>query len=184
MPLPVANADVAKGSTQVRSLAGRVAAVVLIVGTVVFWLWIFSGAPKRANPDRLDDRAFVERTHERCQELRRELDRLPDARIAEDAAERAAVLDRANVLVAAMVDEIEADSPTTGDDAERTRGWLADWRTYVGDREAYAAALRQDPDARMTLSENDALSDGVDKTIEVFSDVNDMPDCATPGDVG
>lgn len=184
MPHPVATADPTQGRTKARSLVGRAAAVVLIVGTVVFWVWIFSGAPKRANPDRLDDRAFVERTHERCRELRRDLDRLPDARAAESAAERATVLDRANVLVGAMVEEIEADRPTTGEDAQRLRGWLADWRTYVGDREAYAAALRRDPGARMTLSENAALSDGVDKTIEVFSDVNDMPDCATPGDVG
>ncbi|QXC60607.1 hypothetical protein KSP35_20145 [Aquihabitans sp. G128] len=158
--------------------------MVMIVGTVVFWLWIFSGAPKRANPDRLDDRAFVTRTHERCRDLLSELDRLPDARATSTPTARAEVLDRANGLVSTMVDELEADAPTTGEDGQRLRGWFSDWRTYVGDREDYAEALREDPGARMTVSENVALSDGVDKTIEVFADVNDMPDCATPGDVG
>lgn len=156
----------------------------MIVATVVFWLWIFSGAPKRSNPDRLADRAYVEQTHERCRELRTALDRLPGADEAKDATARADVLDQANILVSAMVDEIEADGPTAGDDGQRLRGWFGDWRVYLGDREAYAEALRRDPEARMTMSENAAFGDGVDKTIEVFADVNDMPDCATPGDVG
>ena len=184
MPAPVESVAPSEQLPEVRSRAGRVAAVMVIVATVMFWVWIFSGAPKRSNPDRLSDRAFVERSHRRCQELRRELDGLPAARIAASASERADVLTRANVLVSAMVDELEADAPTTGDDDQRLRGWFGDWHTYLDDREAYVEALRSDPEARMTVTENSELSDGVDKTIEVFADVNDMPDCATPGDVG
>ena len=156
----------------------------VIIGTVIFWVWIFSGAPKRSNPDRLDDRTFVTNTHARCRELRRELDRLEGAEAATSAVARADVLAVANERVALMIDDLEASAPTTGDDGERLRGWFGDWRTYLEDREAYERALRTDPGAKMTVSENAVLSDGVDKTIEVFADVNDMPDCATPGDVG
>lgn len=184
MPAPIEVTAASSPRRKARSLVGRVMAVTLILATVVFWVWIFSGAPKRSNPDRLTDRTYVERSLKRCLELRRDLDELPDARTATGAAERATVLDRANVLVSAMVDELEADAPTKGDDGRRLRGWIDDWRTYVKDRDEYADALRSDPGARMTVSENAALSDGVDKTIEVFADVNDMPDCATPGDVG
>lgn len=184
MPAQVATQSPPEQPSGMRSVVGRAAAVTLIVATVVFWVWIFSGAPKRSNPDRLDDRAFVERTHDRCQELRRDLDRLPDARTAEDATARSEVLQEANALVEAMLDEIEADAPVVGDDGRRLRGWFDDWRVYLADREAYEDALRRDPSARMIVSENPVLGDGVDKTVEVFADVNDMPDCATPGDVG
>jgi hypothetical protein len=87
-------------------------------------------------------------------------------------------------MVAAMVDDISEGAPTTGDDGKSLKLWFADWRTYVQDREAFADALRTDPDAKFLVSENAELHDSVDKTIEIFADVNDMPDCATPGDVG
>lgn len=162
---------------------GRVAGVAAMLVMVGFWAWIFAGGPRSTNPDRLDDRAFVERSEARCQQLRDDLDELPNAATITDPTERAEVLDDANVLVTGLVDDLEADAPTEGDDAKSVRGWIADWRTYVDDREAYADELRTDPDARFVVSES-PLGDGVDKTIEIFVQVNDMRACATPGDVG
>ena len=84
-----------------------------------------------------------------------------------------------------MVDEIEADSPKTGDDAVRMKGWIEDWRTYLQDRRDYAAALRTNPDAKLVITVNPDLKDGVDQTITVFAhDANGMDDCVPPGDVG
>ena len=48
-----------------------------------------------------------------------------------------------------MVDDLEPLAPT-GEDGEIVAAWIADWRTYLGDREAYADALRTDPEARST----------------------------------
>lgn len=163
--------------------AGRVATVLAILVMVGFWAWIFAGGPKKQNRDYLDDRAYVTQAAARCRELRRDLDALPNAADVSSASERADVLDRANELVSAMVDDLEAAAPRTGGDGESLRGWIADWRTYVGDREDYARRLRTDPGARLLLDANPA-GDPVDRPIEVFADVNDMPDCATPGDVG
>jgi hypothetical protein len=61
-------------------------------------------------------------------------------------------------------------------------GWLADWRIYLIDREDYAERLATDPEARLLLDESQ-LGDPVDKTIEIFAQVNGISDCATPGDL-
>ncbi|MEZ5178916.1 MAG: hypothetical protein R2746_11760 [Acidimicrobiales bacterium] len=107
----------------------------------------------RPNPDRLDDRAFV---------ARRSSLRAPAGRPRRTAGPgdfgsaegRADVLDQANAMVATMVDDLEADAPTTGDDAVRMEGWIADWRTYLADRD-YALCLREDPDAKLLISVNE-----------------------------
>lgn len=166
-----------------RWSVGRVLAVVTMIGLAVFWAAIFAGLPKRTNPDRLDDRAFVERTEVRCDALLEDLRELPDGTFIDDHVERAEVLDDATDRVEEMVDAIAADAPSEGDDAISLEGWIADWRTYVENRRDFARRLRVDPDARLLLDES-LGGDSVDKPIEVFADVNDMPSCATPGDVG
>lgn len=166
-----------------RWRAGRVAMVLAVLAMVGFWAWIFAGGPKKTNPDRLDDRAFVERTVDRCDALRTDLRTLPNAATTASASARADVLDRANERVAAFVAAVEADAPRRGGDATSVNGWLADWRRYLADRRDFARRLRRDPKAQLRLSLS-PLKDGVDQTIEVFADVNDMASCATPGDVG
>lgn len=161
---------------------GRVLAVVAMLAIVLFWAWVFSGAPAKENPDYLE-RDYAATVEARCQQLRDDLDELPSAVELPDRIERAEVLDEANVLVDEFLDDLEADAPSDGPDATAMEGWLADWRTYLGDREAYAEQLRADEGDRFTVTES-PLGDTVDRTIEVFADVNQIPACATPGDVG
>lgn len=163
---------------------GRVLAIVVVVATVIFWLWVFAGGADKPNPDRLADRAYVARTEATCLSLVQDLKHLPNAARIHSATHRADVLDQATAEVQAMVDTIEADAPRHGTDALSLRDWFADWHAYLGDRRAYARELRANPKARFTVSTNKRLHAGVDDTIETFADVNAMPDCATPGDVG
>ena len=162
----------------------RAAAVVAVLAMIGFWGWIFSGAPKKNNPDYLDNRSFVDFAEARCTTLREDLAALPNAREATTADARADQLVEANKLVAAMIADLEAKAPTVGDDKVRLDGWLTDWSTYLGDRERYAVTLRTDPNAQMDVSEHPTFNDGVDETIRVFADVNNMKACRTPGDVG
>jgi hypothetical protein len=169
---------------------GRVAAVVIVLATVAFWAWIFAGGPKKLNADHLHDAALVRRTEQRCLDLGTTLAELPNAKDAKTASQRADTLERATDEVQAMVDAIAADAPKTGPDAKPMAGWLADWKVYIGDRRAYARALRTHPKAPFTLSRSTiAVSGGaqpppVDEAIQVFaSEANDMPACKTPGDV-
>lgn len=178
-PPPEADEPLARSSR-----VWRILAVVAALAMALFWIWILAGGPRKANPDRLDDRAYASQAEQRCQVLLRELKALPQAQAIDSATERADVLDRATAMATSTVDDLEAAAPRTGDDRVRLEGWLGDWRQYLGDRTDFATRLRADPDARFFVSENERLRDPVDKTIEVFADVNDMPSCATPGDVG
>jgi hypothetical protein len=165
-------------------LVARVTVVVIVLALIGFWAWIFAGGPAKQNPDRLQDRAYVARLERRCQQLRAEIGELPKAEDTPDHVARAAVIVRANESIARFIDDVAAAAPTTGDAGASMRGWLTDWRTYLRDRQRYAAKLRTDRGARLQLDETAAGSgDGVDQAIEVFAQVNSIEECATPGDV-
>lgn len=180
----MADHDVVDEPMSLGGTLQRVLVVAVIVGLVGFWAWIFAGGPRADHADEVTDTEFVERTHRRCQLLRVELSRLPSATQAETATDRADVVDVATDLVVRMVDDIEADLPDDPDDLEVLEQWIDDWRTYIGDRDDYAERLREDPGAQFQVTENERVFRGVDDTIRNFADVNGMPDCATPGDVG
>src|SRR4051794_23730795 len=118
---------------------------VLAVGTagalILFWIWILSGAPKKQNPDRLDDRAWVSRAEATCAAAMHRIDELPPAQATKAAGARADVVAQANDELSAMLDRLSADPVTDTSDAELVRQWLADWRRYVGNRQDYARRL-------------------------------------------
>jgi hypothetical protein len=159
-----------------------VLAVVAALAIVLFWLWIFSGAPRRQNPDRLRDRAWVERAEATCAATVDRIEALPPAPSSASSAERADVVDGANQELDAMLTVLADDPPTGEGDLEVVRPWLADWRTYLDNRRDYERRLRTDPGARLFVDEK--FGDPIETVIGIFADVNDMPSCATPGDVG
>jgi hypothetical protein len=183
VPAPTVETHEVDEPLSMTGTALRVLGVVAVLAMTIFWIWIFAGGPKKVNPDRLDDRAFVTRTAERCDDLRADLADLPNAASIDGARARADVLDRATDLVDGFIAATRADAPKTGDDARSVRGWLGDWETYSANRRDFADRLRKDPKARFLLDANEA-GDPIDKPIEIFAQVNDMKQCATPGDVG
>lgn len=162
---------------------GRLLTVVTVLALVGFWIWILSGAPKRANPDRVDDRALVATTQNRCKEAIQTIDELPAAADTHTAKARATVVDEATTVLDQLIDRIEADAPSAGDDAVRFRGWIRDWRTYLGNRRDYTRRLQHNQRAAFLLNVNQA-GDSVDRAITNFADINDIPGCDAPGDVG
>jgi len=163
---------------------GRGLAIGAVVLMIIFWVWIFSGAPAKDNPDRIRDEAYLSKLEDQCQGLRDDLAELPNAADLTTAAQRADVLDDANVLVGQFIDELEAGVPTSGDAAVTMEGWVADWKTYLLNREDYAKRLRTDPGAQLLLDRSTIGTDSVDKAIQIFTQVNEIPACETPGDVG
>ncbi|MGH9216931.1 MAG: hypothetical protein ACRDZS_11790, partial [Acidimicrobiales bacterium] len=120
----------------------------------------------------------------RCAATLEEVDRLPVASASHTAAERAGVLARANGAYAAMLDELD-DLETlapAGDQRQRANEWLGDWRTYLGDREKYAEALRTDPDARLLVSAKPGEGQQITGWIDEFAKANRMPSCVSPTD--
>ena len=166
-----------------RWTGGRVLVVVVVVALVAMWgyvLYLALGPGRQPPPDRLADPTFGRQAQAVCEVALADVAALPPAVQAESAAERAEIVAHANARFAAMIDEIEPFAPG-GDDGEIVAAWIADWRTYLGDREAYADALRTDPQARLYVTAKD--TEQVTEYIDAFAADNRMPACGTPIDV-
>jgi hypothetical protein len=158
--------------------------VLALVAMWVYVLYLAFGPGRQPPIDRLDDPAFAEAAESRCAAAVASVEELPVASETPTAAERAAVLEEADTTFAAMLDDLEGmlTLAPAGDQRRRATEWLADWRTYLGDREAYADALRADPGARLLVSEKPGEGRQITGWIDEFALANRMESCATPTD--
>lgn len=158
--------------------------VVLLVSMWAYVLFLAFGPGRQPPIDRLDDPAFAEAGEARCAEALSDVEDLPVASESSSAAERAEVVAAANAVFADMLDDLDGmvDLAPAGDQRRRATEWLADWRTYLGDREAYADALRSDPGARLLVSEKPGEGRQITGWIDEFALANRMDSCVTPTD--
>lgn len=163
---------------------GRALATLALVVMAGAWVWGFSPLAPRGHPDRMEDRTFSEAAQTVCGAVRDELDLLPRAFEAENPPERGAFIDEASGLLRTMVADLDDIAPPVvagHTDTENVQKWLADWRTYIGDRDTYAAVLRTGDDPPFTVTAVDGAQ--VTERIDGFADANDMENCQVPGDV-
>ena len=161
----------------------RALVVLAIVAMVAMWgyvLYLAFGPGRQPPPDQLADPTFGRLAQERCEAAHDVVAALPPAVETETAAERADIVDEANARFSTMIDEIEPLAPE-GEDGAIVAAWIADWRTYLDDRAAYADALRRDPDARLYVTARDR--EQVTEYIDAFAADNHMAACGTPIDV-
>jgi hypothetical protein len=154
-------------------------AVVGMVGMWVYVLYLAIGPGRQDPPDKLDDPAFALAAQEHCSAALDLVAELPPAAETATAAERAQVLAVANGHLEDMLEDLATIVPE-GDDGEIVREWLADWTTYLGDREEYAEALETDPEARLLVTPKEG--DQITEYLDSFARDNDMPACSTPAD--
>jgi hypothetical protein len=171
-------------ATPPRSRTGRTLVTIAVVGMVAMWAYVLYLAfgPGRAEPpERLKDRSFPVAAQSICNATLDQVAKLPPAFASKTAAARSVVLAQANADFAGMLDQLGRIVPT-GDDGTLTREWLADWHTYLGNRQDYATALRTDPKARLLVT---AKGGGqITEYLDAFAGDNNMPACSTPGDAG
>jgi hypothetical protein len=156
-----------------------------VVGMLAMWAFVLYLAVFRGradSPDKLEDPTFASLAQEACSARLDLIAALPPAADAADAAERGRTLERADEHLADMLDDLEALVPLApaGEDREIVQEWLADWHTYLGDREDYATALQQDPEARLYVTAKGG--EQVTEYLDQFARDNDMPACSTPAD--
>ncbi len=161
----------------------RVIGVAVVVLFALFWIgatvWFFGDE----NPDRLQDRNWVEGAEARCASARDALDRLPAARDAVDMADRAEQITASTAVLADMVADLRASVPP-GDDGELVNLWLGSWEVYLGDRLAHADALQAGEDRQFRVSVDPERNEGVDALLDAFAGRNHMPSCGDPLDIG
>src|SRR5690606_4266729 len=119
------------------------------------WAYAIWG-PRSTPPGTMDDQAFGLAAEPVCAEATEAVDALPLAHQTPDPDERADVLDEANAVLADALHELQGLVPLTprgSEDRRRVTEWLADWQTYLDDRERYADRLRADRNARFLETE-------------------------------
>lgn len=167
-----------------KSKVGRVVVTIAVVGMVSMWVYVLYlafGPGRQEPPNHLDDRTFPIAAQATCSSALDLVAKLPPAFSSKTAADRAEVIDEANADLEHMLDELDRLVPG-GEDGATVKEWLADWRTYLGDRQDFADALRTDPDARLLVSPKEGSQ--ITEWLDDFAGDNDMPACSTPGDVG
>ena len=184
--LPTDEADDHAPSRRQRLRRGVIGGIVAAL--VIMWAYVLYLAfvPGRQPPlDRLDDPSFAQAAEPVCAQALDRIDALPVAASLRNATERAGVLDQANAAYATMLDELDELVPLApaGEQRQRVQEWLADWRIHLGDREAYAAALRVDPNARLLVSEKPGDGRHITGFIDEFAKANRMVSCGEPTDV-
>jgi hypothetical protein len=165
----------------------RILILVVVVGLVTMWGYVVYLAfwqGRQPPVDRIDDPAFAEAAESRCAEAVDRVAELPAAQETTEPAERAAVLDEANATFAVMLDDLDGMVTLVPADDQRGHAteWLADWRTFLADREDFADRLRTDASARMLVSEKAGEGRHITEWIDEFAKANRMPSCASPMD--
>lgn len=170
-------------STPRRWSTARIVVVGLAIAMVAMWgyvLYLAIGPGREDPPDRLTDARFAPAAEARCSAALDAVAQLPAAADTDTPEARAAVIEQANAVFADMLEDLSALAPA-GEEGDMVAAWIADWRTYLDDREGYAEALRADPEAPFYVSARD--NEQVTEYVDAFAADNRMPACGTPLDV-
>jgi hypothetical protein len=95
--------------------------------------------------------------------------------------ERADLVDDQGEIFASMVTDLRALPHPEGEQGGWIDRWLDDWETHLGDRARWAAELHEGHDGPFVETARD--NNQISETIDNFAEVNEMPSCATLGDV-
>ena len=179
------NAPTTGEESEPMSFRARTASVLALLSVLVIaflWGWALFFPPSNTAPGILEDRSFPDAAEQICSNTAAELSQLPKAFQTTNPTERAVVVTESDVILSAMLDRLDAlPRPADAGDAVNIDEWIADWRTYVGDRETYARALTTDPQARFYVTEKERRQ--VSEPVDFFARFNKMYNCVTPDDI-
>lgn len=166
--------------------AAAIGVVVLAIGAMWIYAWFFAPV---GYIDRFKDPAWQARAEDICAATRQQVLALPSAASFKDIepksealTQRAAVIDRATVLLERQIAGLRADEPS---DATARKGvdlWLADWDGYLQSRREQADRLRAGRDDPFSVKEQGGAP--VTLRMDEFAQTNDMPSCIVPDDIG
>ncbi len=138
--------------------------------------------PRSEAPGSLGPDTFSTAAEPICLATLEQVNALPKAPETTDPSERATVIDEANVLLGAMVIEAREHTPGADPDRSMVTEWIDDREVLIADRQTFADAIRKDPRARYLETEKGG--NHLSEAITRFAEINEMPSCIDPGDVG
>ena len=99
-----------------------------------------------------------------------------------DSADLADIVDRATDIIEQMLDDVVAGTPSDAKGQDLVPQWEADYRTYIADRRAFTADLR-DSGENLPFYETQVSGIPISEKLEVFAADNKMATCAPPRDL-
>ena len=151
---------------------------------LVFWAYaIFFYSPDKQNV--IGDKEWSKWAQEKCLVAQKERNELADyTRIDNDPevlAKRAGLVERATDGLEAMIDTLDSRTPVDAKGAAIVPDWIADYRTYIGDRRDYIEELRSGKN--VVFAETAVEGVPISERLTTFADDNLMNACAPPTDV-
>ena len=155
-----------------RNIGLKIAAA---VGVASGLLWLgaiiagLAGYESKAS-DYLTDRTFPNAAEPICAATMKRVKAFPDAHLSPTPAARAKVINETTGLLSDMLVELRKVVPATAD-AKWIRLWISDWEVHLDEPE------------KAEFFESPKGGGQVSKSVSQFAELNEMPSCATPGDV-
>lgn len=159
-------------------------AILALIGAMWFYAFVF--AP-RESINKINDRDWAARAETRCAAAEQErfaLQDLTEMNPEDPVALRrkADIVEKATDSLEALLNEIAADTPSDAKGREIVPQWIADYRTYLGDRRLFIERLRTQ-DRRPDFNETEVGGVPVSERINKFARENEMRSCQTPYDL-
>jgi len=156
-------------------------AVLLLMGGWIYLLFVYDPG---LMIDELSDQTFPIQAEKICAASLAQTQKLPVANLASNPIERAATVEKSNIIFREMIQNLRPIAPKQPQEiADGVQEWLNDWETYIGNREEYVQNLRKDPEARFLETTKGTSTKGITRAINGFAQVNRMESCSTPADL-
>jgi hypothetical protein len=168
-----------------RFAAARTTKIVVSLLIAAMWFYAFVLAP-RESFNNVADAEWSARSEQTCLTARGAITALAEVRRIDvnDPAElrrKADIIDEATEALEKAVDAIAADPPTTEKGRALAPMWIADYRTYIGDRRAYAEILRAGRISEFSESQVEGVP--ISERLAKFARENRMKSCQPPRDL-
>ena len=171
------------------AMSGRIARILITVACgllAVMWVYAFVFAP-RESFNKIGDSAWQAKAEALCQVAEDQRFSMEDltAMDPDDMAAmkvKADLVDRATDSLEAAINQIEKMKPADAKGQAIVPEWIADYRTYLSDRRAFAVALRT-AIRRPFFAESEIGGVPVSEKIAKFARENNMRTCQPPYDL-
>ncbi len=164
----------------------RIALTIVCIAIAGMWVYAFGFAP-RESINKINDDAWKARSQATCLEAENYRFSIQDlskmnATDAVAMRKKAELVTKATDSLEDAIDKIEKDVPSDEKGKALVPQWISDYRVYIKDRRAFAAAL-QTADRRPYFAETEVEGVPISERIGKFARENDMKACQPPLDL-
>lgn len=169
-----------------RTMFVRIGLTLICGAIAAMWVYAFIFAP-RESINKIGDEAWKARAQAACmlaEDQRFAMQDLTEMDPNDSSAlkRKAIFVDKATDSLEAAINRIAKDSPDDPKGQAIVPAWIADYRTYIKDRRAFAVALRTST-RRPFFAETEVEGVPISERIGKFARENDMKACQPPLDL-